>query len=99
MIMIFADRSPAGEQRPHAAKVVSRGIVPLIARRDDAHAPIALLIPARQHINHLVRLVLVKHAEPHRHRRQDAWSSELLVGGIQRKCKAVIFSRPKKLID
>ena len=48
MIAVFADGSPSRKQRPNRTEVISGPVVDFRVLRDDAHAPIGLMIFSRR---------------------------------------------------
>src|SRR4051812_5094649 len=99
MVAVFAYRRPSCEQRPHRAEVISAGIVSLILRRNNSHAPICFVVLTREEIEGGLSLGLVKQIEPHWYGRKDAGNVESFVGRINAKTKEVLVSGPENLIQ
>ena len=66
VIAIFPDGGPAGEERPHRAVMVAPAAEFRRMVRDDAHAPVGLLIDVGKLRNHDIGFGFVEQTEPHR---------------------------------
>ena len=98
VVPILAHRSPAGKQRPHRAEVVAAAAEPRRAGRDDAHAPVRLLIEIAELGDHGVGFPLVEQAEPHRHGREHARFVHGAIVLVQRKSEALFIGKPESVV-